>query len=171
MYVLQQRAPASAGCQVAFSTDMMAWIREAGFTRLCVLGSLSAEYRKDKDICRDPAEDVKFVELVGPHRSSLTSTTATVTAKATTLGARCDDMGLSPLGDEYRETEEEMVHMPWALLRAAEAADGLEAVGVLMYVMEGDNRVQGARMAQAVARVIDVDVDVRLAPSSWSALS
>ena len=159
VYILQQRAPASAGCQVAFSNDLMAWAREAGFDDVWILGSLSAEYRKDKDLAR--VDDVKF--LCGESAGSLA------------LGKECAEAGLSVLGDEYREMHDsEPFHMPWALLKAAgvtepsePAAGELRSAAILKFVLEGDNRMDAVVMAKAVGTVIGVDVDGRRVPSSW----
>lgn len=170
VYVVQQRAPASTGCQAAFSVDLMAWVREAGFDEVWILGSLSAEYRKDKDLVS--GEDVKFV------------------GEVSAMAARCEGAGLSRLGAEYGEIQDsEEVNMPWALLKAAgmarvpgmgdggaeaaEAAEapevgGVPAAGVLRFVMEGDNRMDAIIMAKAVGQLLGVEVSVQSMPSSWA---
>ncbi len=171
VYVVQQRAPASAGCQAAFSGDLMAWVREAGFDEVWILGSLSAEYRKDRDITLAPAEEVKYV--CGDESG---------------MGSRCAGAGMSRLGTEYGEIEHsEEVLMPWALMKAAgvtvdgtggaasggvggvaEAeAGGVPAAAVLRFVMEGDNRVDAVIMARAVGQLLGVEVSARV-PSSWA---
>lgn len=168
VYVVQQRAPASAGCQAAFSGDLMAWVREAGFDEMWILGSLSAEYRKDKDLTLVPGEDVKFV-----------------CGGVSGMGVRCEGAGLSRLGAEYEEIQNsEEVLMPWALLKAAGVTGvgegtgsaevggvggigGVPAAAVLKFVLEGDNRVDAVVMAKAVGRLLGVEVSARM-PSSWA---
>lgn len=140
VYAIQQRAPAAAGCQVAFSRDVVAWARDAGFDVVYILGSLSAEYRKDKELNLVNGDDVMYV-VCGEGESE--------------GEARCVAAGLSALGDEYRDVEEEGLHMPWAMLKAAEGR-GAGAVGVLKFVLEGDNRGDAVGMAKAVASVVGV---------------
>jgi len=147
VYVIQQRAAAAAGCQVAFSRDMMAWVRDAGFDVVYILGSLSAEYRKDKELNLVNGDGVMYV-VCGEGESEGKSEGE----------ARCVAAGLSALGEEYRDVEEEGLHMPWAMLKAAEGR-GAGAVGVLKFVLEGDNRVDAVGMAKAVASVVGVKVD------------
>ena len=144
VYAIQQRAPAAAGCQVAFSRDVVAWARDAGFDVVYILGSLSAEYRKDKELNLVNGDDVMYV-VCGEGESEGESEGE----------ARCVAAGLSALGDEYRDVEEEGLHMPWAMLKAAEGR-GAGAVGVLKFVLEGDNRGDAVGMAKAVASVVGV---------------
>jgi len=175
VYLLQQRAPASAGCQVAFSRDLMEWVRDSkSIDELWIVGSVDAEYRRDIDL--------------GPPSGSLTHNMKYVAADDGDLGdvvaamvRACDSVGLEAMvggeGDasaSYRELVEDessRAHMPWAMISAARAY-GVASVGVVKFVLEGDNRPDAVAVARVVARLVglnDLDVGADV-PSSWLVL-
>ena len=142
LFVLQQRAPAAAGCQMSFGSDLMSWL-SGSVDEVWILGSLDASYRHDDDIaCLD---DAPFRYVASDEGND----------SCTQLMGMCDSHGIRSLYGEtsegwYRKVaQDNAVHMPWALLSAAKNAN-IPAIGLLAFVVEGDNRRDGHAMAKQI---------------------
>lgn len=142
MFVLQQRAPAAAGCQVSFGKDLMRWLSGV-IDEVWIIGSLDASFRHDDDIARMEDSQVRCVPSDEGDES------------CNRMTQLCASHGIRPLyagpsDTWYRKlAKESHVCMPWALLNAAREAN-VPAVGVLAFVVEGDNRRDGHGMADDI---------------------
>ena len=147
-YLMQQRAPASAGCQVQFANDIMSWISSNSssgmvkFSAVWILGSLDATLRQDEDL---QSSAVRSICAVGNGDVDISS-----------MVKQCEECGVTALGD-WRNNENKYVqyggHMPWPLIQAAEE-HGVSAAGLVSFVVEGDNRGDAFEMAKTALRVI-----------------
>lgn len=143
LLVMQQRAPAAAGCQTSFGKDLMQWL-SGRVDEIWVLGSLDASFRHDDDISRQVGTVLRSVPSDESNRSCIA------------LADVCTSHGIPPLygggpSDAwYRKVaEDNSVHMPWALLSSAKDAN-IPSVGLISFVVEGDNRVDGHAMAKKI---------------------
>ncbi|KAI8113250.1 hypothetical protein M9435_003254 [Picochlorum sp. BPE23] len=162
VFVLQQRAPAAAGCQMDFAMDLMGWLAAGGVTNVWIVGGLDATLRRDEDI--GSGDDAHLRYVMASHRAESKDVTESCLLKRG-IQALC--------GTEQNENsrhwkgiwDKERVHMPWALLDAAKDA-GLDAVGVFKFVLEGDNTADAQIVARAVIDVVFSSWEGRL-PDGW----
>ena len=148
VFIVQQRAPAAAGCQVDFAMDLMGWLATGGVKDVWIVGGLDATLRRDEDIGSGEGQ-LRYV-MAAPGAESCDG-----------IESRLQSHGLRGLCGTDEENsrhwkgiwERERVHMPWALLDAARDA-GLHAVGVFKFVLEGDNTADAQIMAKAVIDVV-----------------
>ena len=152
-YLMQQRAPASAGCQVQFANDIMTWISSTEtvkFSAVWILGSLDATLRQDEDLQGSAVRSIYSLEHGDIDDTMIYST----------MVKQCEECGVTALGD-WRNIKKEYVqyegHMPWPLIQAAEE-HGVSAVGLVSFVIEGDNRGDAFEMSKTALRVMKLPV-------------
>lgn len=167
VFVLQQRAPAAAGCQVDFSMDLMGWLASGGVTNVWIVGGLDATLRRDEDIGSDDDAHLRYVMTT--HRAESGGDDIESCLLKHGIRALCGTDEETAQNDNSRHWkgiwDKERMHMPWALLDAAKDA-GLDAVGVFKFVLEGDNTADAQIVAKAVINVVSSSWASRL-PDGW----
>jgi hypothetical protein len=168
VYLLQQRAPATPGCQASFSRDLMEWVRDSkGISEVWILGSVDAEYRRDVDLRPASGSITHNVKFCAMSSGDISHTVKKMVDA-------CDSVGLQAFGgaedEEYRdlvEDEGRQSHMPWAMISAARQCN-IPAVGVIKFVLEGDNRPDAMAMAGVASRLVGLgEVNFSRCPPSW----
>eukprot|EP00890_Picochlorum_soloecismus_P003721 jgi/Picsp_1/434/NSC_00432-R1_proteasome assembly chaperone 2 len=194
--LLQQRSPASAGCQEDFSKDLIHWlVQGAQVSRMWILGSLDASFRRDDEM--QSVSQIRFIANRGNSRVDENETNdddpssvlldqmvqacrQREPAATTVFGSLHEDVpdrGLQEL--DYRHWFEsigtrESYHMPWALINTAVECSDTPIVILCAFVLEGENSLEAFQLADVVLRVCELaqrqpDTPLVLnAPPSWA---
>ena len=147
LVVLQQRAPAAAGCQKSFGKDLMEWL-SGRVDEVWILGSLDASFRHDDDISRGQGTVLRSVSSDESNSSCIARMDMCASHGIPSL------YGGGPSDAWYRKVaQDNAVHMPWALLSSAKDAS-IPAIGLMSFVVEGDNRQDGHDMAKKILTLL-----------------
>ena len=149
----QQRAEVTLGSQRTFAADVAEWIAERGFAEVVVLASApSTEAKAPGEIGGTSFQHVTASDVPDDR-----CVAAGIAHRKTSGGA-----GGGATADQ--KSRDDRALPPWSLMRALRAAN-VTAVALIATCSEGDNTEDAAAMADAVAGVLGLGVEIRPAPT------
>uniref|UniRef100_A0A7S0IGG3 Proteasome assembly chaperone 2 n=1 Tax=Micromonas pusilla TaxID=38833 RepID=A0A7S0IGG3_MICPS len=149
----QQRAEVALGSQRSFAADVAEWIAERGFAEVVVLASApSTEAKAPGEIGGTSFQHVTASDVPDDR-----CVAARITHRKTSGGG-----GGATADQKITREDDDRALPPWSLMRALRAKN-VTAVALIATCSEGDNTEDAATMADAVAGVLGLGLEIRAA--------